>query len=433
MASINKIIYSLLVFLYLFAYGIKLLGIPVSIFISIASVFYIYVYGLAPNFLKIWSHEIILILTTVCYLLFIETIHGVGLSVGNFSFYITRILIDGILPAYVISDIGRKSKINVTELVYILVVISIFEFIISGLMIFLPEFKSIILEFVKNYNDQNVEMNEHLFLNRGFGIAYTYLAWFPFSLGLIFIFCLFSNAVSSKLLMSIYAIAVFILIALNARIGFIPLLLGLIIYISISGIHGLKKIVSLVMVIFMIFYLLSFFDSSDQIDTRIEFFKSWVIEDGFSSLNSQQGSQTVDDLSNFKILSEFNIIDFVFGKGDILVPEKGDLYTDVGYLQILFNGGLVLSFLLYSIFFLFAKQLVNAVRGVSELGLIPRNFGYFTFFICVSFVVGHAKLRIFEINEATRFLLLIISFFLVLIKTNCAFPRSKIEQLQVVN
>ena len=385
---------------------------PVTIFISIASIFYIVLNRLSSKFIKIWLVEIALVVVIFCYLLFVEAVQEVPFSVGNFSFYVIRILIDGILPAYVLSDVAKKSNINISEFVYILFLLIIIELIFSTMMIFMPNFKNNVFLYVNDYDGQSVLLNEELFFKRGFGIAYTYLAWFPFAVALIFSFCLFSDVIKSKIILSLLVISTFILIALNARIGFIPLFFGLLFYAFFSGIRGAKKIISLALIIGLTFYVFSFFDAGEKVADLAEFFSKWVIEDGFSSLYSQQGSETLKDLSNFQILSNFSFLDFVFGRGDILVPENGNLYTDVGYMQILYTGGLLLSFSLYALFILFAKRLIKYVRILRLKGMVPKVFIYFPFVVCISFLIAHSKLRIFEMNEATRFVLLVISLFM---------------------
>lgn len=407
-----RILFAASVFLYLFAYGIKISGVPVTIVISIASILYIIFNKLSSKFIKIWLVEIVLIIFIFCYLLFVEAVQGVPISVGSFSFYVIRILIDGILPAYVLSDVAKKSNINASDFVYVLFALIIVELILSAMMIFMPNFKSIIFLYVNDYSGQSVLLSEELFFKRGFGIAYTYFAWFPFAVALIFSFCLFSGVIKSKIIMSLLTISTFILIALNARIGFIPFFVGLLFYAFFGGMRGAKKLVSTGLIIGLILYLFSFIDASEKVSDLMEFFTKWVIEDGFSSLYSQQGSETVKDLSNFQILSNFSFLDFVFGRGYILVPENGNLYTDVGYMQILYTGGLLLSFSLYALFILFAKRLLKYARILRLKGVVPKVFIYFPFVVFISFLIAHGKLRVFEMNEATRFVLLVISMFM---------------------
>lgn len=410
---ILKILFTISVFLYLFAYGIKIAGVPVTVLISIASMLYIILNRLLSEFIKIWLVEIALVVVIFCYLLLVEAVQGVPLSIGNFSFYVIRILIDGILPAYVLSEVAKKSNINISEFVYILFLLIIVELIFSTMMIFMPNFKNNVFLYVNDYDGQSVLLNEELFFKRGFGIAYTYLAWFPFAMALIFSFCLFSDVIKSKIILFLLVISTFILIVLNARIGFIPLFFGMLFYAFFNGIRGAKKIISLALIIGFTFYVFSMFDVGEKVSDLVEFFGQWVIDDGFASLYSQQGSETVKDLSNFQILSDFGFSDFVFGRGGILVPENGNLYTDVGYMQILYTGGLLLSFSLYALFVLFAMRLIKYVRVLRIKGVIPKVFIYFPFVVCISFLIAHGKLRIFEMNEATRFILLIISLFIV--------------------
>ncbi len=420
-----RIIYTVLVFLYLFAYGIKIYSVPISVFLSLLSVTYLCFYRLVPKFLKIWLREIVLVLIIVFYLLLLEASQGVGLSLGNFSFYIIRILIEGILPAYVLSHMAKKIKIDFSDFVYVLVVILLIEFIFLLIMVFIPDFKNFIFVYIYNYSDQSVLMNELLFYHRGFGIAYTYLAWFPFTLALIFLFCLFSNIVKSKFILFLLCVAVLSLIVLNARIGFIPLFIGILIYVCFSGTQGIKNIFYFVLISAFVCSMLSYLDFSPQLNDRIDFLKEWVIDDGVYSFFSEEGSATIKDLSNFQIFSNISIPDLMFGRGDILDPETNpDLYTDVGYIQILYTGGLILSLLLYTLFILFARRLIYVIRTLCAKKTIPQLFIYFPYIMCTSFLIGHGKLRIFEMNEATRFLFLLISFFIFLPEINCGLFKS---------
>lgn len=407
-----KILFAILVFLYLFAYGIKISGVPVTILISVTSVFYLIKDRLLLKFIKIWLLEVALVVVIFCYLLIVEAVQGVPFSLGNFSFYVIRILIDGILPAYVLSEVAKKSNIKISEFVYILFLLIIVELIFSIMMIFVSNFKNNIFHYVIDFDSQPALLNEELFSKRGFGIAYTYLAWFPFAVALIFSFCLFSDVIKSKIILSLLVISTIVLIALNARIGFIPIFFGFLFYAFFNGIRGVGKVVSLALIIGLIFYISSVFDAGEKIADLVEFFGKWVIDDGFASLYSQQGSETIKDLSNFQIISDFSFLDFVFGRGGILVPENGSLYTDVGYIQILYTGGFLLSFSLYALFIFFAMRLIKCVRVLRVKGVLPKVFTYFPFVVCISFLIAHGKLRIFEMNEATRFILLVISLFM---------------------
>lgn len=408
-----RVIYAQLIFVYLFAYGIKIYSMPLSIMASVVSVVYVLYFKLASRFIGVWKYEISLIVISFLYLLLNEALQGVSLSLGNFSFYIIRILIDGILPAYVLADIGKKLQINFKDVSYILSSILVVQLIFAVLMILYPDFKSGIFLYIADFSDQSIWMNEFVFINRGFGIAYSYLSWFSFALALIFAFCLFGNEPRSNIFLSALAIATLVLIALNARIGFVPIFIGILFYIAFNGMPGIIKIISVALIILFSAISINFINASDEFVDRIVFFKKWIIDDGFSSINSKEGSETLKDLSNYEILSSFSFVDFVFGRGDILTPKAGDLYTDVGYMQTLYTGGLVLSVLLYSIFFLLARRLTVLSKFLSQKRIIPHSFIYYPPVLFIAFLIGHFKLRIFEINEASRFVILIISLFIV--------------------
>lgn len=350
--------------------------------------------------------------------MWIETLIGSGVSSQSFSIYVIRILLDGILPSFVLYDIAKKYTITLSDFVSILTYIVGIQFVVSVFMVISPEFKNLIFTYLNDYSSDSVLMYEHVFLVRGFGIAYTYLAWFPFTLALIFVFSLFSNSLKSSVFITLFLIATMLMIVMNARIGFIPIIIGILMYLFTSGLNGVKKIVIISVTFLSLIYAVSTLDVSSEVQARVDFIKKWVLDEGFSSLSSPGKSSTIKDLSNFSIISDFNTFDFMIGRGNLLSPLNGDLYTDVGYMQILFTGGFALSFVLYSLFGLFIIKLIRNINKLIFNKVIPKNYIYFPVVISLSFLIGHGKLRIFEMNEATRFLLLLTSFFIALNEIN---------------
>ena len=169
------------------------------------------------------------------------------------------------------------------------------------------------------------------------------------------------------------------------------------------------------LVFLIMFAILFFIGDTLSIDGEtarmIEHLRVWIWDNGFANLIGGSGNATVEDLSNFSILESFGTRDWIFGRGELITPEISSLlYTDVGYLQILYSGGLILSALLYFWFLLIFVRLIKHTNRaftnelISKLG---RGMPYVLFF---SFFIGHMKLRIFEMNEATRFLLVLTSF-----------------------
>ncbi|GAA4012830.1 hypothetical protein GCM10022212_03320 [Actimicrobium antarcticum] len=263
-----------------------------------------------------------------------------------------------------------------------------------------------------NFKDEDIIMSSEILPFRGFGIGNTYLAWFPFLLSLILVVVWFSNFLRSKILFLVFTIMIISLVALNARIAFLPIGIALAFYFVFAPfVTKIRGIFIFCSIIFILFILVNFFGINGDFGPIIDHLIIWIWNEGFSSFYSDSGSPTFNDLSNFSILQSFNFQDWVFGRGALITPEISSiLYTDVGYLQILYAGGLILSFLLYLFFGLIFICLIKNINILYEKKVIPKLGVYISYIFIISFFLGHLKLRIFEMNEATKFLFLLTTF-----------------------
>jgi hypothetical protein len=405
--------YTLTVFIYLFAYGIKILGVPVGFIFGIFSGFYILAKGQLNIFLSIWRNEFILLFILYIYLLCIESIVGQGINSKSFGIYIVRIFIDGLLPILILKDMAIRLKLKLHDFALTIVIVCNIEFLIAGLMIYSPHIKTWILTQALELAPTSKMMSQYMFIFRGFGLAWNYLVWFPFALGLMFIFVLFTRAIHSRTLLILFAIQTMLLIGLNARIGFVPFALGILGYLAIGRTRQkLKKAIIPILFFIIFIYILNFVDFGYKTNARLQYMKDWVLNEGFLSFFNKEGSQTIHDLSNYNILSQLGLKDWILGHGVILTPEAGGLYTDVGYLQTLYTGGLILSGLLYTLFCLFFYRLHKLIHRTFLESETSDNLQLFSYIFAFSLAIGHYKLRGFELTESTKFLFLLISFFM---------------------
>lgn len=404
----KKLFCTTFIFSYLFLYGVKVLGIPVGSYIAVFSILYIFKKKILDKFIYIWWKELGLISILIFYILFIEYIFNVQNYNEKFSIYLIRIILDGLLPSYVICDNFKTIILHKKYFEKILLNILLFQILISIIMFFNNDLKLLIIHIMTNYDPNNPGMLDHLYQNRGYGLGYSYLSWFPFSIAIIFIYLIYADFIKNNFEISIILLSVLLIIFINARIGVVPLLVGLPVY-AIVYREKSFSIMTILLALAFAFYLALISISFDNVFIeKIEFFQKWVLEDGFASFFSDDGSKLLKDLSNLEILEKFNFIDYIFGKGIILNPEYEE-YNDIGYLQILFNGGIILSFSLYLFFYLIIYNLYNGVKQIK----FDRSLLYFlpaVFYLAL--LIGNLKLRIFEINEATRFLFLLVSYWI---------------------
>lgn len=260
-------------------------------------------------------------------------------------------------------------------------------------------------------------MGETISLFRGFGIASSYLAWFPYSLALIYALVLFNNEIRSRYRLFLFFLCILLLVAVNARVAFVPLIISIMSYLVLNLVLSqkleiIKSVISYSILITLLLIGLSYIDFGVETAARIQFLRSWIFEEGFLSFGSSQGSATLGDLSNYQILSKFDNVDFVFGRGALLVPEQVELYTDVGYMQTLFTGGILLLVSLLSLFTMLIWKLAKYIQKYQMRAQISKTLKYYPYLFALAILIGHYKLRILEINETTKLLLLLISIFM---------------------
>lgn len=411
--NLSLAFYVIFAFLYLFGFGIKLKGVPVGILLGFFSGSYILATGSFQSFLRLWGREIILIVGMIVYMLCVELILGPGITTTSFSIYLFRILFDGILPAHILMMLAKKFRITYRILVEILIAFCVFQFVAAIMMMTFPALKQQFLFSWLELDQGTIMMGETISLFRGFGIAVTYLAWFPYSLALIYSLVLFNNEIRSRYRLFLFFLCILILIAVNARVAFVPLIISIFSYVVLNrNSQAIKSVVFYSILVALLLIGLSYIHFGEETAIRVQFLRSWIFEEGFLSIGSSQGNATLGDLSNYKILSNFNIVDFVFGRGTLLIPEKVDLYTDVGYLQTLFTGGILLLVALLSLFSMLIWKLAKNIEKYQIKAQISKTLKYYPYLFALALLIGHYKLRILEINETTKLLLLLISNFM---------------------
>jgi hypothetical protein len=405
--------YVVFAFLYLFGFGIKLEGVPVGSLLGLFSGCYILATRSSQLFLRLWGREIILIVGMIAYMLCVELILGPGVTVNSFSIYIFRILFDGILPAHVLMMLANKYRITFRFLVKTLIAFCAFQLFAAIMMMTFPALKQQFFFSWLEFDQRSVVMAETISWFRGFGIASTYLAWFPYSLALIYALVLFNNEIRSRYRLFLFFLCILILIAVNARVAFVPLIISILSYLVLNrNLQIIKSFVIYSILITSLLIGLSYIDFGYEMTARVQFLISWILDKGgFLTIGSSQGVIR-SGLSNYRILSNFDSVDFLFGRGSLLVPGQGELYTDEGYLQTLFTGGILLLVPLVSLFSMLIWELAKNIEKYQIKTQISKTLKCYPYLFASALLIGHYKLRILEINETTRLLLLLISIFM---------------------
>jgi len=411
------VLYVVLVFIYLFGFGIKIGGVPIGMILGVACGLLLLVKGHLPRFSRFWQVELIILGVMIVFLVIIEITTGPGINVSSFSVYMFRMVLEGLLPAYVLGRISASLHLDYRFFCRMLLYLCLFQLFAAAIMVAFPAVKNFYLDKMLVVDTEAVIRSDLFSLLRGFGIGYAYLCWFPFALALMVIQLLFTRTIHSRPIQGLFIIGMFALIGLNARIGFIPILFGLLWYAFRTGRRELARDAFYsVGVILLLILCLSALNLGGEFEARVKFLKGWVIDEGFLNLFGDKEGNTMSFLNNFNIFSQFSIKDFLIGRGELLIPENQQLYNDVGYIQILYTGGLLLSGLLYGLFGVFLARLRQLIRKTTAMGLVPWKMRYFPIVCIISMYVAHYKLRFFELNEAVQFLFLQIAFLSALIQ-----------------
>jgi len=309
--------------------------------------------------------------------------------------------------------LANKYRITFRFLVKTLIAFCAFQLFAAIMMMTFPALKQQFFFSWLEFDQRSVVMAETISWFRGFGIASTYLAWFPYSLALIYALVLFNNEIRSRYRLFLFFLCILILIAVNARVAFVPLIISILSYLVLNrNLQIIKSFVIYSILITSLLIGLSYIDFGYEMTARVQFLISWILDKGgFLTIGSSQGVIR-SGLSNYRILSNFDSVDFLFGRGSLLVPGQGELYTDEGYLQTLFTGGILLLVPLVSLFSMLIWELAKNIEKYQIKTQISKTLKCYPYLFASALLIGHYKLRILEINETTRLLLLLISIFM---------------------
>ncbi|WP_316802140.1 hypothetical protein [Pedobacter nototheniae] len=221
---------------------------------------------------------------------------------------------------------------------------------VAGLITLTLILNSSLSDFVRYSLLKNDEFTESL-ANRTFGVSESLTFSYGLIQGLMVPFVLFYSKKNAKILYTLPLF--FISVLFNARIGFLPILLGLILYFILN--FKVKQILFLFfggLVGYLLLFQTKLFEEQKQtIEWGLDFFTQ--LSD-FSSGQRTTGGNTFDTLFGDMLVLPENGWEWLFGTGrNIFVNVFGES-SDVGYIIQLAYGGImyisIFGFILYNLF-----------------------------------------------------------------------------------
>jgi hypothetical protein len=321
----------------------------------------------------------------------------------------TRPFVEGYLLAFVLYRTCRIRTFRSLMIVlggYVLI-----EFISVCVMVVIPDIRSELLDLW--YSDDTYQQETFLYalIFRGYGVSRHHLYGLPLAMGTVSAMLLVAGSLRSPGRWRTYFMAAAFcglpVVLLNARIGLIPVVLCYVLGTSVFfNRYYFKHLAVLVFVLLPALFLLAQSYLGDTLDIVFE----WQLEGmkQFLDPSAAADSTTVSDLSGMVILPA-SWSSWLIGDGRVCLPGEA-CYTDIGWLRLLQEGGLVL---LSAVVALYLRAILSACRWLSFAGFTNCNRSIVStrhLLFCVlvaTFVAATIKGDSFGANEYSRLIMLL--------------------------
>lgn len=253
----------------------------------------------------------------------------------------------------------RKLKLCFAELLSSIVTIAAIQSLFAIVMLLLPNLRMYILTTILKYNTHEDKIfRADLYSFRSFGISQDYLFSLSIVQGIsvvcILCICIYNFSKYKYLLLLIPMLL--LSIALNARIGFIAIILFVVIALFFT-VARLKLYLLSKFLLFLLISILSIYFSISNINlfsnSGIENNLEWASKVFIEGKNFARGSET--ETGHFGRIQNKHIhlpkTEFarIFGEGRyVFANKKSSLDSDVGYVRRIYFGGYIYSLLTYS-------------------------------------------------------------------------------------
>ena len=426
--TINFFIYIILFFLFIYSPPFKLLPFGPIKLVALYSYMGLLTFFVKDS-IKIYKQKIIffiIILYLVCLLYSI--IVDVMLTNIYYESYDNLLFFIEILPISIFLSIYARKYFNATfeDILSIIVIVGVIQSIIVIFEFIFPEMRRIIMENILKYGEINAKVMRPSLSPRGFGFSSNYLFSFPISQGISFIAAL---TLSFKKRYNYLFFTPFILfsIGVNARIGYSIILIFLVIifFIFFSEILVLRfkkkiflSILILVLITFLSYKISFIILKLPLLDKIIE----WNYKGYLNFLDIIFGkdlSGTLNILLKYHIFFPKGLFGMLFGEAKYIFGSNSTIYhSDIGYVALLFYGGIFYSLLKYGSFALLFFKSISLKKKEKYVVI-------FLLSIFVGMMVAQFKGNIFSSNPAFRLVFFIFIFTLVEMKLKPGFKNKK--------
>lgn len=393
MANQKKYTIFLIFFIYIFLYAPDIKGIPFPTPLFLLPFTYYYLLSnrtALPRFYKLFRIEILLLFALLIYVFILDFSYGRNVYFTHVCYYIFEVL-----PTcfFIVAVFFKHS--NRDSFYKLLIIVGTIAATISILSLLIRPLNDL-LTFILKGNPITDP-----YTGRDYGFASGFLYTYPIGQGFIGVLCLKMSSKSKKYIVPFLLILISIVI--NARIGLIPIFIYFI-YVLLT--FNLKSIIFLVLLTGVIVVVINsglLSAHQELVDWNLSMF--YDISNYFlgTDLGKYGGSYSWFNfvIDNFLVFPT-NTIDWIFGENrEIFLAIRN--HSDVGYINDLIYGGLILVFLI-TLFFI---RVSGRLFRINE-----KNCKLIAFLILGIYLLANLKGEFFRPSSGNRVLILAFSYFI---------------------
>lgn len=375
----------IVLYTYLFSPPFVILPFGLDKPITIFSWFYLTYHSYWSDLINKFKVEFLILLFIFIFSVFINLISDININILGYDFLL---LIEVIPAAYVLQRVFNSNySVKIERILY-------YTSIIAGVITLFLVVNPLIAFYLKTILLRFPEELVEKFHYRGFGLSDGLFFSYPVIQGFCLAFIILGfNRNQKYVWLYLASILCFISIVTNARSGFFPMFIGVLLSILYYPKWITKNFIISSVLIFITFGSISvFLEKSEILGTSFEWASSTF--DILGDLSRGEKTENVDVLFTDMIVLPESIKEWVFGSGKYLFGNDSKNNTDIGYLLRLNYGGLMYLFLFIYLAFYMAKRVYNMNKVLSLL-------------MFISLLYLNFKADFFIVNPASRFFFLI--------------------------
>ncbi len=354
------------------------------------SFLYISYYNQWRILFDIFRKEWIFLATIFFCSLFIYLLHREDNSLCLYDFLLA---LECLPCSYTIYHLWNKLKVETLKLDKLIIICAIVGSIISSFLLLNPEYTYYIKTTLLKYPEHLLDR----FLYRGYGISDGLLFSYPVIQGFCFAFVLV-NVGGNNILYKSSLILLFASIMANARSGFVPIAITVLLLLRYRGLLLLKY--ALIFILLLLIFAGSInllIENNEMLKAASEWAKSsiYILND----LMAGEKTENIDVLLGDMVVYPTTIDEWLVGSGNNLFGNEFSP-TDVGYFIRLNYGGICyLSLWIFLCLYMF-RRLYRINRGISLI-------------LFLSLVYLNYKGDFFVVNPGSRFFFLVYALIIM--------------------